>query len=103
MALNWKIANLERTLPSGVVFAIHYTIDMVDGDYTAGAYGSVGVSGDPNAEGFIAFDSLTESDVIGWVIGSLGEEKIAEIEAALAAQIEKQKNPVAATGLPWAA
>lgn len=103
MALNWKVAQLERTLPSGVVFAVHYTVDMVDGDFSAGAYGSIGVAGDPAQEGFIAFDSLTEADVIGWVQESLGAEKIAEIEAALTAQIDKQKNPTTAAGMPWVA
>jgi hypothetical protein len=50
------IAQLERTLPSGVVYNIHYRFDLVDGDYSKGAYGTVSVTGDPNADGFIAFD-----------------------------------------------
>jgi hypothetical protein len=101
MQVTWRIANLERTLPSGVVFAVHYTIDAVDGEFTAGAYGSIGVAGDPAQDGFIAFESLTEQTVIGWVKDQIGAEKIAEIEAALAGQIDKQRNPTSAAGLPW--
>lgn len=101
MQLTFRIANLERTLPSGVVFNIHYTVDAVDGEYTVGAYGSIPVAGDPNANGFIAFDDLTEETVIQWVIDQLGEKRITEIESTLAQQIDLKKNPKSAQGLPW--
>jgi hypothetical protein len=97
------IAQLERTLPSGVVYNIHYRFDLTDGDYSKGAYGTVSVTGDPNAEGFIAFDSLTEDTVKTWVIEALGgQEEVDEIEAALQAKIEEDKNPTSAVGMPWA-
>jgi hypothetical protein len=39
---------------------------------------------------------------VGWVKEKLGgDEKIAEIEAALQAQIDEQRTPTKATGLPW--
>jgi hypothetical protein len=97
------IAQLERTLPSGVVYNIHYRFDLVDGDYSKGAYGTVSVAGDPNAEGFIAYADLTETTVKAWVTEALGgQEKVDEIEAALQAKIEEDKNPTSATGMPWA-
>ena len=97
------IAQLERTLPSGVVYNIHYRFDLTDGDYSKGAYGTVSVAGDPNAEGFIAYDDLTETTVKTWVTEALGgQEKVDEIEAALQAKIEEDKNPTSATGMPWA-
>ena len=97
------IAQLERTLPSGVVCNIHYRFDLVDGDYSKGAYGTVSVTGDPNADGFIAFDSLTEETVKGWVVNALGGQgKVDEIEAALQAKIEEDKNPTSSVGMPWA-
>ena len=96
------IAQLERTLPSGVVYNIHYRFDLVDGEHSKGAYGTVSVTGDPNADGFIAYDSLTEETVKTWVINALGgQEKVDEIEAALQAKIEEDKNPTSATGMPW--
>ena len=97
------IAQLERTLPSGVVYNIHYRFDLTDGDYSKGAYGTVSVAGDPNAEGFIAYDDLTETTVKTWVTEALGgQEKVDEIEAALQAKIEEDKNPTSAIGMPWA-
>jgi hypothetical protein len=97
------IAQLERTLPSGVVYNIHYRFDLVDGDYSKGAYGTVSVTGDPNADGFIAFDDLTEETVKTWVVNALGGQgKVDEIEAALQAKIEEDKNPTSSVGMPWA-
>ena len=97
------IAQLERTLPSVVVYNINYRFDLVDGEYSKGAYGTVSVAGDPNAEGFIAYDDLTETTVKTWVTEALGgQEKVDEIEAALQAKIEEDKNPTSAVGMPWA-
>ena len=96
------IAQLERTIPSGVVYNIHYRFDLVDGEYSKGAYGTVSVAGDPNAEGFIAYDDLTETTVKAWVTEALGgQEKVDEIEAALQAKIAEDKNPTSAVGMPW--
>ena len=98
----WTIANLERNTADGGVVVAHYRVDAVDGEYTAGAYGSQGFTPDASADGFVAFDSLTEATVIGWVQNALGgAEKVAEIEAALQAKIDEDKNPTVVAGLPW--
>ena len=40
--------------------------------------------------------------VIGWVQQKLGgEEKVAEIEAALQSQLDEQRTPTTAAGVPW--
>jgi hypothetical protein len=66
--------------------------------YTASAYGTVGFTPDPDADDFVAYDSLTEEVVMGWVWESVNQE---ETEAALTANIAGQKNPVSADGMPW--
>jgi len=104
----WKIANLERNVADGKVYTVHYTVnalsDQVDpnsesgGFFSAGAYGSVGLDGEVSVE----FGSLTEEVVVGWVKEALGgEEKVAEIEAALQAQIDEKVAPTKAAGVPW--
>jgi len=100
---NWKVSQLERTNDSdkGVV-VVHYRVDAVDGDFTSGAYGTLNFTPNPSDSGFIAFDNLTETDVIGWVKSEFGAEKVTEIENALTAKIEEQKNPTVVSGLPWA-
>ena len=95
----WKIANLERETEDGFVFTAHYTVNADDGTYTSGAYGSIGFERPDN---LIPFSQLTEETVVGWVKEKFGEEKVAEIEAALQSQIDEQKHPSKAAGVPWA-
>jgi len=100
--MNLNIAQLDRTLPDGCVTTIHWTATKVDGDYTASAYGSLGVPAkDPSDPTFIAFESLTEEQVKQWVLQTMGEEQVAALQANLDGQIEAQKNPTSASGLPW--
>jgi hypothetical protein len=99
---NWSIANTERYLDTGGVFVVHWRVtaeETVGEDtFTASAYGTVGFTPDADADGFVAYDSLTEEVVMGWVWESVNQE---ETEAALTANIEGQKNPVSADGMPW--
>ena len=95
----WKIANLERETATGKVTTVHYTVDLTDGTYNAGAYGSISLDGDINVE----FNDLTEDTVVSWVLDALGEEKVQEVRVALEAQLENQRAPKVATGLPWVA
>ena len=94
----WTISTLERELSGGGVVVAHWRATAVDGDFSASSYGTVGFTPDASAAGFIAFDSLTEADVLGWVQAEVDKDAI---EASLAANIEAQKNPTQATGVPW--
>lgn len=97
----WKIASLDRETLDGFVFTAHYTVSAADGTYSAGAYGSIGFE---RPESLIPFADLTEDLVVGWVKEALGgDEKVAEIEAALQSQINEQRTPTKASGKPWAA
>ena len=98
-AFIWNIANLERETDDGFVFTAHYTVSAADGTYSAGAYGSIGFE---RPENLVPFADLTEEQVIGWVKEALGgDEKVAEIEAALQAQIDEQRAPTKSAGVPW--
>ena len=100
--MNIEIAQLDRTLPDGCDTTIHWTATQTDGDFTASAYGSLGVPAkDPSDPTFIAFASLTEEQVEQWEITTMGEEQVAALQANLDCQIEAQKNPTSASGLPW--
>jgi len=96
----WAISQLERETADGFVFTAHYTVNANDGTYSSGAYGSIGFQRPDN---LIPFADLTEELVVGWVKEALGgAEKVTEIEAALQAQIDEQRNPTKAAGVPWA-
>jgi hypothetical protein len=94
----WAIANLERETADGFVFTAHYTINAADDTYSAGAYGSIGFE---RPENLIPFSELTESDVVSWVQSALGEEKVTSISEALQAQLDEQRAPSKAAGVPW--
>jgi hypothetical protein len=97
----WAVAQLERETEDGYVFTVHYTVSAHDGTYSSSAYGSLGLE---RPEGdMVPFADLSEATVIGWVQDKFGEEKVAEIEAALQAQLDEQHAPSKAQGLPWAA
>jgi hypothetical protein len=95
----WKVANLERETADGYVYTVHYTVNAVDDTYSAGAYGSIGLER-PEGE-LIPFSELTEELVVSWIQHQLTGEKVAEIEAALQAQLDEQRQPTKAAGLPW--
>ena len=78
-----------------MVTTAHYTVNAVDGEHTAGSYGTVGFE---RGDTFITYASLSEAQVIAWVKDKLDVEAI---EASLAAQIDAKKAPVTAAGVPW--
>ena len=94
----WGIANLERETADGFVFTAHYTVNANDGTYSSGAYGSLGFE---RPENLIPYADLTEGTVIEWVKEALGEEKVQGILDALQGQLDEQRNPTKAAGVPW--
>jgi len=98
MATVWKIEQLERNTADGGVTTAHWRATLTSGDNSVSNYGTVGFNPDASAEGFVAFDSLDEATVIGWVQASVDKDTM---EAGLQAQIDALENPVSASGLPW--
>jgi hypothetical protein len=95
---NWTISTTNYEVSNGFIQTAHWTASAVDGDYTASIYSTCSwADGSPT----IPYAEVTESEVLAWVWDS-GVDKDAT-EAALAQNIELQKNPVTATGTPWAA
>jgi hypothetical protein len=97
MEFTWNVVQMDRLTSDGFVVTVHYTVNAVDGEYTAYTYGTVGYTQEDKS--YTPFASLTKEQVVGWVKDSLGQETV---ETALAAQIEAEKNPVQESGLPWA-
>jgi hypothetical protein len=96
MNFNWQVVQMDRLTSDGFVVTVHYTVNAVDGEFTASTYGTVGYTQEDKA--YIPYAELTQDEVVGWVQDSLGQ---ATVEDSLAAQIDAQKNPVSESGLPW--
>jgi hypothetical protein len=101
--VTWNIAQLEynNDADKGVVIA-HWRVTkeetVGDNTFTASLYGTEPFQPDASADGYVAFDDLTEDMVIGWVKDALDA---AEIETILTANIESQKSPATLAGMPW--
>jgi hypothetical protein len=85
-----------------VVFTVHWTLVGTDGTHAASVYGTVGVTYEAGSP-FTQYSALTKDEVTGWVINSLGEEKVTELETNVSNQISNLINPPVITPpLPWA-
>jgi hypothetical protein len=97
ISYNWSIADMQRLTSDGFVVTVHYRVTANEDTYSASTYGTVSYTEQPE-QTVIPYDDLTEETVIGWVQNSLGKDTV---ETSLAGQIEAQKHPVQASGLPW--
>jgi hypothetical protein len=102
----WIIHATEWSSLTGFIKNVHWRYAITDSEdgkeYYADTYSVLSFEEKEEPENFIQLEEIVdEKTVIGWVIDSLGKEKIEEMELALLDQIEKQKNPVTLSGLPW--
>ena len=98
MALSYKIDKVVRNTSDGGVIRVRAIASMTDGDVTVSDMVHASFTPDASASGFIAFDSLTEANVIGWVQSSIDVDAVT---AGLQAKLDSVKNPPTATGFPW--
>ena len=95
----WTISTLERELSDDGVVVAHWRATAVDGDHSATNYGTCGFTPDPSSSDWVAYDDITEDLALSWCFAN-GVDKDA-IEASLQANIDLQKNPTQASGVPW--
>jgi hypothetical protein len=111
MAATWSISTLERQLVDGehtdVVTVIHYNVQdtetVGEGDeaqtYSGRCYGTVGLAAP--GDSFTPYADITEAEAIGWCKSALGDDQVAAYEDSVSSQIDQQKNPTQAAGVPW--
>jgi len=95
--MNFTISTLESNTDGGVTVA-HWRVSKASGDNVATSYGTVSFTPDASADGYTAYDSLTEESVIAWVQASLDTETL---EASLDADLAEQASPTTIVGTPW--
>lgn len=95
--MNYKIEMMERNTDGGVIM-VHWSASKTQGQHTSSCHGATGVTPNPDADGYIAYDNLTEATVIGWVQNAIDtgllESQLDEELASLAA-------PTVLEGVPW--
>lgn len=97
--MEWKIEELEYNNDSdkGVTVA-HWSCTHTTGSYSARNIGTVSLTPIPTASGYIAYESLTEADVIGWVHQQIDSGSISQ---SIADNINAQITPTTLKGMPW--
>ena len=98
MAVTWTVATLERNSSDDGVVVAHWRANDSEGEHSGSSYGTCGFTPDATADGYVAYDNLTEAEVIAWVKADLDADAI---EESIAAQITASKEPVTAAGVPW--
>ena len=100
---DWTILTLERDiLPEdmdGAVVIAHWQCVASQDTHTSSAYGTAGFTPDPSAPGYVAYEDLTEAEVLAWCWAD-GVDKDS-IEANLQGQIDALITPTTADGVPW--
>jgi len=101
---NWTISQLDVTPANGdlsdVVITAHWDCVATEDSYTGRVYSTC--SFPAPEDDFTPYEELTLEQVLGWIWAN-GVDKEAT-EAAIAAQIEAQKDPpVIHPPLPWGA
>ena len=83
---------------SDVVCTVYWRMNATDGQYSATAYGSVGVTWS-ESDPFTPYEDLTQEQVWGWVSEKVNMD---DMKANLDKQIEAQVNPpIVSPPLPW--
>lgn len=85
---------------SDVVYNVHWRLTGTDesGEHSATVIGTQTISVETiDAETFVAFESLTHDDVVGWVETEMGAERVAELQASVDSQIADKIAPKSVT------
>jgi len=111
ISYEWDVSNVD-TYPShtdsqdpantesDVIYNVHWRLNGEDdanndangNPQTGSVYGSVGLSVE-DLSSFTAFDSVSLSDVQGWVEAALGSDEVTALKASIDAQIAEKVTP----------
>lgn len=95
----WTVENCESCADTGAITVAHWRLIGVDGDYSAGVYGTHGVPAAPEGSDFTPYEDVLEQNVLDWCFAS-GLDKD-EKEKVVQSQIDAQKTPAVVEGTPW--
>ena len=111
VSTTWIINDMTRMDSDGGVIRVRWTMNTENdsGGEKASTGATLDCTYDASSPSFIAYNSLTENDVLGWVWNSLrigdetAEEAKARVEAEGVEKVDAQiaKNATEAHGVPW--
>ena len=118
MAVTWNVQSLKKTETYGSLSKVVHQIDWTAKDsetvgedtssaplppnnvFEAVRYGTVALE-PASSDSYIDYENITEANAIAWLKAALGDDKVTEIETALASELALKKTPKTSTGIPW--
>ena len=100
----WTVKRIDVT-PSlnnetNVVTYVNYVVTATNGTTTVECNNMQTIPFNPS-NSFVAYSSLTNATVVGWIQSLLGAQEVAKIEANLDAQIVNSTPTTVTQPLPW--
>jgi hypothetical protein len=107
ISYTWNVSTVDtKTIDSNddVIFNVHWRLNAEDdanqdsegNNWTASVYGTQSLD-TSDLSNFTNFDSVTSSQVQGWVEAAMGEEAVQNLKDGLDAQIAALITPVSVT------
>ena len=93
----WGLANVDYDVSDGFCHTAHWTVQRVDGDYSASSYGCDSLT---RPESLTTRTDLKTADIIADVKAVLGTDRVTEIENGLTLQISEEKTPTQGSFVP---
>lgn len=105
MEITWQILDTKRNILDGVVTQVKYGCIVEGEGEIERKTGTIALTGDPTAPGFVPFSELTAEVVLGWVKATLGDIEVTnfenKIKKILEARKEAKEHITEERGLPW--
>lgn len=99
----WIVEECVRDVSTGGIIEAHWRCNASETEssttYTSTIYGVQRLLPDSSSPDFIPYSAVTESDVLGWLWASSVEKALTE--TSLQTDIDDQKAPQTAEGVPW--
>jgi hypothetical protein len=93
MTVHWQYSAQSGSLNESGSFVPQYSAQVI---------GTQGFTFDPSGSSFVPFEELTKDIVLGWITGSMGDERIGQMSASLESQITDQITPkIVNLPAPW--
>ena len=107
ISYQWDVKTVDVYPSEGghnnVIYLVHWRLNATDTEvdaegnpYFASVYGTQ-VLDTSDLSNFTDFDSVTSSQVQGWVEAAMGAEEVQSLKDGLDANIAEQKNPTSVT------
>jgi hypothetical protein len=102
----WEITGLKRRTVgalSDAIVKVNWIRKGVDDSSNTAVFGGVCLFDEPSTEGFTAYASLAEADVLGWITDIVSDDEIAAIKTTIDRNIAELVNtPTEITSsFPW--